>query len=281
MLYLALCTAASGKTPVVWNFQLTQPHADLKLPTTIGQWALYADTLEALYALAAPAEARAEVRHAACRLLTIALRKGYVDGITEPLRKHIRVEEQTGQVQSARDRDKRAQWARACMLFFRACEERARESHEDSCFFELDTIARDRRAAIASSLLRHAPRARMREYTRALCAVAARTAYNEQRVRAAGARYFARYSGGFADAKRATIAQNDTTALYARRHEARPRDERVYADRRAIGVDVARATPGIGHRRHAATRGRRARRSARCYGESRHRGSYKSLVLYA
>jgi hypothetical protein len=106
------------------------------------------------------------------------------------------------------------------MLFFRACDERARESHEDSCFFELDTIARDRRAAIASSLLRHAPRARMREYTRALQAVAARTAYNEQRVRAAGARYFARYSGAFADAKRATIAQNDTTALYARRDEA-------------------------------------------------------------
>ena len=60
----------------------------------------------------------------------------------------------------------------------------------------------------------------MREYTRALRAVAARTAYDEQRVRAAGARYFARYSGAFADAKRATIAQNDATALYARREEA-------------------------------------------------------------
>jgi hypothetical protein len=220
MVYLALCTAASGKTPALWNFQLTQPHADLKIPQSPGMWNLYADTLDVLLALAGPSSNHDDVRHAACRLIALVLRKVCADPVTEPMRKQLTSTRLGTLVDSFRERDERIQWARACMLFFRACDSPAHDDPfpDEPTFFELPSMGQlgqsDRCAEIAASLLGSAPKGRMLEYTRALRKVASGETYDKAKIRHVGARYFVRFSGAFADAKQSAIA---TEALQARR----------------------------------------------------------------
>jgi hypothetical protein len=111
------------------------------------------------------------------------------------------------------------------MLFLRACGASESEPRllpsasrsDEPLFFELGRIEPRRRASIAASLLRSAPRARMRDYTRALRALVAGKEVDRARVLDADARYVARYSGAFVDAKRACIASMDVGALESRR----------------------------------------------------------------
>ena len=240
MVYLALCTAASGKSPALWNFQLTQPHADLKIPQSPGMWNLYADTLDVLLALAGPQSNHPnhdEVRHAACRLIALVLRKVCADPVTEPMRKQLTSARLNTLADSFRERDERVQWARACMLFFRACDSLTNPvpvPHtaddpvpDEPTFFELPSIGQLGKSAqyfkIAESLLGSAPRGRMLEYTRALRKVASDETYDKAKIRHVGARYFVRFSGAFAAAKQSAIAlaaQGNplaTEALQARR----------------------------------------------------------------
>ena len=108
------------------------------------------------------------------------------------------------------------------MLFLRACGEASESAprltgSDEPLFFELGRIEPRRRAPIAASLLRSAPRARMRDYTRALRALVAGKEIDRARVLDADARYVARYSGAFVDAKRACIASMDVGPLESRR----------------------------------------------------------------
>lgn len=152
---------------------------------------------------------------------------------------------------SFRERDERIQWARACMLFFRACDSLTVDGPfpDEPTFFELPSIGQlgpsgpsaqsAEIAKIAASLLGSAPRGRMLEYTRALRKVASGETYDKAKIRHVGARYFVRFSGAFAGAKQSAIvlaAQGDplaTEALQARRALVA----------RFLGVDVASVVP--------------------------------------
>ena len=219
VVYFALCTAASGKSPVVWNFQLTQPHADLKIPRTPGEWNLYADTLDVLLALAGPGRGPlADARRAAWRLIALVLRKACADPITAPMRKQLTSSRLITLAGKFRERDERIQWARACMLLFRACDPVvAAPWPDDPVFFELagPTIGPIEQTKICAALLLSAPKSRMREYTHALRKAASGQEYDKAKIRGVGARYFVRFSGALADAKRRAIAEAD------RREEAR------------------------------------------------------------
>ena len=231
VVYFALCTAASGKSPVVWNFQLTQPHADLKIPRTPGEWNLYADTLDVLLALAGPGRGPlADARRAAWRLIALVLRKACADPITAPMRKQLTSSRLITLAGKFRERDERIQWARACMLLFRACDPVvAAPWPDDPVFFELagPTIGPIEQTKICAALLLSAPKSRMREYTHALRKAASGQEYDKAKIRGVGARYFVRFSGALADAKRRAIAEAD------RREEVESdRREEVESDRR-------------------------------------------------
>lgn len=254
VVYLMLCTSASGKEPSLYVHQLTQPHADLKLPPTPGHWLLYAGVLEALCSLAAPPASRDEVRHAACALLARALRKGCADPITAPLRAEVRSAKLQGAAASAGARDEALQWARACMLLFQclfaqrrpeaveageageaveAVEAVVEEWPDEPCFAALPAVARDWPTAAASLLLAAPERRRMHEYKRALRALVAGSAPDEGQVRVASARYFTRHSGAFAESKRAALAASDAGGLELRRALVA----------RFLGVEVAHVVP--------------------------------------
>jgi hypothetical protein len=182
------------------------------------------------------------VRHAACRLIALVLRKVCADPVTEPMRKQLTSTRLHTLADSFRERDERVQWARACMLFFRACDAPADDvpCPDEPMFLELPSIGQlDQCSKIAESLLGSAQKGRMLEYTRALRKVASGETYDKAKIRNVGARYFVRFSGAFADAKQSAIAlaaQGDplaTEALQARRTLVA----------RFLGVDVASVVP--------------------------------------
>jgi hypothetical protein len=222
LMYMLLRVSSSGTAPAMYVFQLTQPRSELKTPRTLGEWHVYAGVLEVLYRMVVPADARAEVRSAACKLLAGALRRGYVDPITNPMRDCVKAEAADAQVAAFARRDVESQWLYACMLVLRLCEtcetcethpEADKADKADEFFFELDAISDPaRRASIAGHLLTEFKELKLRpgsrmQYTRALERVAAGETLESGSVsvtalRAVSAAYFCSRSGVFADAKR-------------------------------------------------------------------------------
>ena len=197
VLHLLFSVSASGTAPALWVFQLTQPHADRKLPATDGQWNVYAGVLECLVRLAAPETARADLRRAACALVCLALRR-FTDERTRPLRAGVCVARVDAQAQAVRSADERRQWARAAMLVLSPPVGAPDE------FFPLVEVADPQAAARALLAGASAWREqRHRAYRRALQALADGAPRHD--VRRETAKYFARWSGVFADAKRAVL----------------------------------------------------------------------------
>jgi hypothetical protein len=227
LLHLLFCYAAAGKKPAFWVFQLTQPHSSLEIPATPGEWVLYAGVLEALMDLVVAEQPRSEVRHSACALLVKALRRGFVDPITKPLRDTVRVAQTERAAAYFRERDEAAQWARACMLFFRAVERKAGGQMEDNgangpnddwAFVEAPVSCAT--VDVAHRLLERCPvpKSRMRVYRRALeqlkkQGLAGLDAETNDAVKAVGAIYFARYSCAFAEAKKSVIERTRLAGL--------------------------------------------------------------------
>ena len=166
------------------------------------------------------------------------LRKVCADPVTEPMRKQLTSTRLNTLADSFRERDERIQWARACMLFFRACDSLTVDDPfpDEPTFFELPSMDKSVQCAeiakIAASLLGSAPRGRMLEYTRALRKVASGETYDKAKIRHVGARYFVRFSGAFVDAKQSAIALA-TEALQARRALVA----------RFLGVEVSSVVP--------------------------------------
>jgi hypothetical protein len=218
LMYMLLRVSSSGTAPAMYVFQLTQPRSELKTPRTLGEWHVYAGVLEVLYRMVVPDDARAEVRSAACKLLAVALRRGYVDPITNPMRDCVKAEAADAQVAAFARRDVESQWLYACMLVLRLCEthethpeadEADKADEADEFFFELDAISDPaRRARIAGHMLTEFKELKLRpgsrmQYTRALERVAAgQTLESETALRAVSAGYFCSRSGVFAAAKR-------------------------------------------------------------------------------
>jgi hypothetical protein len=216
LMYMLLRVSSSSTAPAMYVFQLTQPRSELKTPRTLGEWHVYAGVLEVLYRMVVPDDARAEVRSAACKLLAGALRRGYVDPITNPMRDCVKAEAAEAQVAAFARRDVESQWLYACMLVLRLCD--TRETHPeadeaDEFFFELDAISDPaRRARIARHMLAEFKELKLRpgsrmQYTRALERVAAGETLESGSVsvtalRAVSAGYFCSRSGVFAAAKR-------------------------------------------------------------------------------
>ena len=207
VLHLLFSVSASGSAPALWVFQLTQPQAALKLPASPGQWNVYAGVLECLVRLAAPETARADVRRAACALVCLALRRGYADAATEPLRAGVGPARADAQAHAARLSDERRQWARAAMLVLWPPVDAP-----DEDFFATVRVADPQGAA--RSLLASAPHG-MRAYRRALAALAKGDSEPHD-VRRETAKYFSRWSGAFADAKAAVLHGADLSTLDAR-----------------------------------------------------------------
>jgi hypothetical protein len=225
LMYMLLRVSSSGTAPAMYVFQLTQPRSELKTPRTLGEWHVYAGVLEVLYRMVVPDDARAEVRSAACKLLAVALRRGYVDPITNPMRDCVKAEAADAQVAAFARRDVESQWLYACMLFLRVCltcetretcethAEADKADEADEFFFELDAISDPaRRSSIAVHMLTEFKELKLRpglrvQYTRALERVAAGETLESGSVsvtalRAVSAGYFCSLSGVFAEAKR-------------------------------------------------------------------------------
>ena len=214
LVYLSFTVAASGKEPESYVFQLAQPHAKLETPRTPGHWHIYARALAALLKLAVPESARRVFRLNACRLISVAFRRGYVDRITARLRDGTRVADAAAKRSSMVERDERVQWVRACFLLFRASR---REVSTDPAFYELPAPIDAR--ATAAFLLAHAPHG-AKPVRRALAALLD----SDSASRAPGpvgyfAGYYLRYSGCFRHAKQLVLDGGAIGALDARRAE--------------------------------------------------------------
>jgi hypothetical protein len=230
LMYALLCTSASGASPALWVFQLTQEHATQKAPRTTGEWNLYAGVLRVLREIHAPPAAREQVLRGACKLLATSLRR-YTDPLTAPMRSTVRADEAVGQVEAHRNRDRAWQWSHAVTLFFRACDpaaahasaEQPEQPEPDLCFFRLPPIDAALRAASAG-ILASARYERFGagigrwdlELVRALRSMEVGNRYDETRVREIGAAYYAERSGVFAEAKRATMTARSVAPLDAR-----------------------------------------------------------------
>jgi hypothetical protein len=253
LMYLLFTYAAAGSSPTIYVFQLTQPHATLKMPASVGEWHIYAGVLEALRRMVVSDAARTDVVTSACSLLVKALRRGYVDPITAPMRSTVRASAEEFAVRTFRERDEKLQWGRAAFLFLRAVETDSTEFVDgaaaaaaaffsffggnaapapaparpldpgDACFFfELGPVAASEHARIAQALLSScpAPTGRMCEYRRALKNAASGKAIEAgPRLRAAHASYFCRFSGVFADAKHLVHSGADVSVLDQRREQ--------------------------------------------------------------
>jgi hypothetical protein len=244
LMYALLCASASGASPALWVFQLTQEHATQKAPRTTGEWNLYAGVLRVLREIHAPPAAREQVLRGACKLLATSLRR-YTDPLTEPMRSAVRADEAVGQVEAHRKRDRAWQWSRAVTLFFRACEPVRPVPVEPECgfsssFLRLAPIEAALRP-VSAGILASARFDRFEvsdigrrdlELVRALRCVEVGGGYDEARVREIGAEYFAARSGAFAEAKRATM-----TAL-----SVAPLDERVAVVAAFLGVGTVRVS---------------------------------------
>jgi hypothetical protein len=235
LMYLLFCFAAAGVSPSCYVFQLTQPNAKVEMPKSPGHWGIYAGVLAVLYRMVMDDDARADVRRAACRLVAIALRRGYADPITDPMRKSVSAVEARATVDRLGEREGELQLARACMLFLRAIDARtpAPAADVEPFFVELPLIPESAAPAIAAALLaemRAKPdswKREVREVRRALLMVAAGiTDLSEEtkealdraldRARRESALRFVRFSGVFADAKRAVISGASIGVLDAR-----------------------------------------------------------------
>jgi hypothetical protein len=213
LMYLLFCFAAAGTEPSIWVFQLTQPHAALKMPDSTGKWWIYAEVLAVLGRMVLPSQTRADVVRSACRLLAHALR-GYTDPVTAPLRKAAKALDLARSSESSEWRDKELQLARAVFLFLRAVDEPIVHACSGPAFFELPRLDIALHAPVAAKLLAAMmpPGHRLREYRRALRAIVSGESTHEpfRRAREAGAVYFGRYSGYFASAKRAVVSDHAT-----------------------------------------------------------------------
>jgi hypothetical protein len=211
LVYLAFTVAASGTQPQSYVFQLAQPSARLEVPRTEGQWLLYARALGALLRLAPPAPAHT-FRLNACRLVCLALRRGYIDPVTAPLRDGARASDAARALGDMAAKDAKVQWVRASFLLLRA----ARGS-DDPVLLELAPVD-DARGA-AAYLLAHAP-CGAKHVEKALASLELSPAAS-----AYFATYFVRYSGCFRHAKQAVLdahasgLANPIAALDARRAE--------------------------------------------------------------
>jgi hypothetical protein len=113
---IALTFASAGTKPASFVFQLTQPHANVALPSTPGEWTLYA-WLPRLFKHTAMMQGTVTAQ---TRMLVVrALRKMIVDPLTEPLRKEVSAIKKSTAVDAQRARDIDLQWKAAAMELFR------------------------------------------------------------------------------------------------------------------------------------------------------------------
>jgi hypothetical protein len=143
---IAMTFAAAGATPASFVFQLTQPHANVTLPSTPGEWTLYG-WLPRLFEYTAMKQCTVTAQ---TRLLVVrALRKNLVDPLTEPLRKEVAAMKKSDAMDAQKARDADLQWKAAAMeLFARFDPATAPESRP---------ISVEAAAAVAQRLLAHVP----------------------------------------------------------------------------------------------------------------------------
>ena len=152
---IALTFASAGTKPASFVFQLTQPHANITMPSTPGEWTLYA-WLPRLFKHTAMKQGTVTAQ---TRLLIVrALRKMIVDPLTEPLRKEVSAIKKSVAIDAQRARDIDLQWKAAAMELFLQFDPVS--SHTDG------PISIESAAAIALRLLAYVPTAGKTNSTR-------------------------------------------------------------------------------------------------------------------
>ena len=197
---LALTFAAAGTTPASFVFQLTQPHANIKLPSTPGEWTLYA-LVSDLFGWTGMKQV---TKTAQTRMLVVrALRKALVDPVAEPLRAGVAVAKKVDSNNSQKERNIALQWYQAlCKLFYYYDPKKGSISSEIAM-------------AIAQRLLDNVPKAgkhktTLRKSIRSLNMVKAGqvlTKEDWEYIREYVAQIYIKYSGCFKKSKEDAIAK--------------------------------------------------------------------------
>jgi hypothetical protein len=202
---IAMTFASAGTTPASFVFQLTQSHANVALPSTPGEWTLYA-WLPRLFKHTAMKQTTVTAQ---TRLLVVrALRKMIVDPLTEPLRKEVSAIKKTNAVDAQRARDTDLQWKAAAMELFRQFDPVS--SLADG------PISVESAAAIALRLLAHVPAAGKTNSTRLFVRTLKIISVQEELdaddwayIRDYSAQVHNKRSGCFRETKRAALQSQD------------------------------------------------------------------------
>ena len=206
---IAMTFASAGTTPASFVFQLTQPHANVALPSTPGEWTLYA-WLPRLFKHTAMKQTTVTAQ---TRLLVVrALRKMIVDPLTEPLRKEVSAIKKSDAVDAQRARDIDLQWKAAAMELFRQFDPVS--SLADG------PISVESAAAIALRLLAHVPAAGKTNSTRLFVRTLKIISGQEELdaddwayIRDYSAKVHNKRSGCFIETKRAALQSRDPKAV--------------------------------------------------------------------